>query len=106
MVYCEYDTSGYVKLGPLLQLRVGDLISDENGNGINGKITSLKYDYGKYLWEVGNKKDKEYQVPLAIDISLGYTVAHSKPIKVQSGIFETKNLRKAGKIVKETREIQ
>ena len=72
----------------MLQLRVGDLICDSGDNGINGKITSLKYDYGKYMWEIGNREG-EIQVPLAIDISLGFTVSHSKPIKIQAGEFET-----------------
>jgi hypothetical protein len=72
MVYPMYDSSGFFLAGPIIRVRVGDLIAGANGVGLPGYITSLDMSYDETVWQI----DKDLKVPMKITISISYTVLH------------------------------
>lgn len=81
MVYPEYDKDLAYRAGPVVRLRVGDVI---NANGVNtnkglpGIIDSLSYDYSDQIWEL----KKGLKVPRNIVVSLTFTVLHDMPVGI------------------------
>ena len=79
MVYPEYDANVAFKSGPVVRMRVGDVINGlgpEGGRGLPGIIESLDFDYNDALWEL----KKGYKLPRHVDVSLSFTVLHDVPI--------------------------
>lgn len=79
MVYPEYDRDLVMKSGPVVRLRVGDVVDalgPEGTRGLPGIIESLSYDYSDSLWEL----KKDLKVPVNIKVSVGFTVLHDRPI--------------------------
>jgi len=79
MVYPEYDNNLVYKSGPVIRMRVGDVINAAGniaGKGLPGILTSLDYDYSDKLWEL----NKTYKLPRSVDVSLSFTVLHDVPI--------------------------
>lgn len=87
MVYPEYDNNLAYKSGPVVRMRVGDVINGvgpEGARGLPGVIDSLEFDYSDKLWEL----KKGFKVPREIDISLSFTVLHDVPIgRGNEGLF-------------------
>ncbi len=81
MVYPSYDSNLAFVAGPVVRMRIGDVISSETGLGIPGIIENLTYDYGGSLWELKEK----YKVPRGIKISLSFVVLHDRPIGLGGG---------------------
>ena len=74
MVYPQYDGSKY-QAGPVIKMRVGDVINAVGGNGvqgISGIITSLNYSYDDSTWELLNGR----RLPKNVEVSLGFHVLH------------------------------
>lgn len=79
MVYPEYDANLVYKSGPVVRMRVGDVISAagvDGNRGLPGIIDSLDFDYSDTLWEL----KKDFKLPRNIDVSLSFTVLHETPI--------------------------
>ena len=102
MVYSEYQNERVYR-SPIIEMRVGDLICDIDGNGIPGKLTSLSWDYAGAMWEIdGPKTDipgsetESRQVPLLINITTSFQAFHRKQIKVERGMFMDDYLRGFG----------
>lgn len=79
MVYPEYDNELQFKSGPVVRMRVGDVINaigPEGTRGLPGIIDGLSLDYNESIWELA----KDWKVPRKIDVSLSFTVLHDKPI--------------------------
>jgi hypothetical protein len=79
MVYPEYDKNLMYKSGPVVRMRVGDVISatgPEGAIGLPGIIDSLNFDYTESLWEL----KKTFKVPRNIAVSLSFTVLHDAPV--------------------------
>lgn len=79
MVYPEYDANLGYKSGPVVRLRIGDVINavgTEGARGLPGIIESLDFDYSDKLWEL----KKGFKVPREIDVSVSFTVLHDVPI--------------------------
>jgi hypothetical protein len=79
MVYPEYDSDLQYYSGPIVRLRVGDVINavgPEGGLGLPGIIDSLDFDYGDSIWEL----KKDYKVPRNIQVNVTFTVLHDMPI--------------------------
>jgi hypothetical protein len=72
MVYPLYDDQGFLKAGPIIKMRVGDLISTGTGKGLSGYLTSLDLNYDKSVWNI----KKDFKVPRNIEVSLGFTALH------------------------------
>jgi hypothetical protein len=78
MTYPLY-VGGEYHTGPVIRLRVGDLINaigTEGGRGVPGVITSLEFDYNEAIWEL-NKNEK---VPRIVEVSLGFQALHEYAI--------------------------
>lgn len=79
MVYPEYDSNLVYKSGPVVRMRVGDLVNgfgNKSGRGLPGIIESLDLDYSEALWEL---KD-DFRLPRDVSVSLAFTVIHDVPI--------------------------
>jgi hypothetical protein len=86
MVYPEYDENVRFKSGPVVRLRLGNIIDGAGFNamrGLPGVITQLDFDYSETIWEV----EADWQVPRNINVSLGFQVLHELPIGSRGGAF-------------------
>lgn len=72
MVYPLYDEKGFMKSGPIIRMRVGDLIASQNKKGLAGYINSIDLSYDKTIWNI----ETDFKVPRKIQISLQFTVLH------------------------------
>jgi hypothetical protein len=72
MLYPEYDGKGFLNKGPIIRMRIGDLINGGAKKGIPGYITSLDLAYDDGIWNI----ETDFKVPRKISISLGFTVLH------------------------------
>jgi hypothetical protein len=92
MVYPEYGANMRYRSGPVVRMRVGDLINARSSlipdtkdrPGVTGIINSLDYTYAP-IWEV----EDNWQLSRDIDISLTFTVLHELPIGMLNGEFGT-----------------
>lgn len=76
MIYPEYDKDMLYKSGPVVRLRIGDLISSANPQGLAGTIDNLSIEYSDKIWELA----KDSKVPMGYVVSMGFTVLHDTPI--------------------------
>lgn len=79
MVYPEYDSQLLYKSGPVVRMRVGDVINaigSEGGRGLPGIIKSLAFDYNDTIWEL----QENFKVPRNVSVSLTFRVLHDRPI--------------------------
>ena len=96
MVYPLYDEQGFLKSGPVIKLRVGDIISAGSGLGLPGYLTAMDFNYDKAIWNI----KKDFKVPRNIEVSLGFTVLHQanpglyKDPKLNKIVFGTANFVK------------
>ena len=72
MVYPSYTLGGFMNSGPIIRMRIGDLIAGENNRGLPGYITSLDFSYDDGIWNI----ERDLKVPRKITVSLSYTVLH------------------------------
>jgi hypothetical protein len=82
MVYPEYTVDALIKRGPVVRLRVGDLIKSGYG-GLAGVITSLELDYNEALWEL----EQGSVVPRKVGVSVGFMALHDGSVGVVNGRF-------------------
>lgn len=87
MVYPTYDKNLMMTAGPVVRMRVGDVVngsSSASGKGLPGIIESLDFDYTDALWEL----KAGYKVPRNIEVSLTFTVIHEVPVGLgNEGMF-------------------
>ena len=76
MTYPSYDKDILFKSGPVVKLRVGDVIKGSSGFGLPGIIESLSIDYNEMVWELS----KDRKVPMGYKVSLSFLVLHEMPI--------------------------
>lgn len=81
MVMPQYDSNLAMVSGPVVRLRIGDVVSSKSGLGLPGIIENLNYDYGGALWEL----TENFKVPRSIKISLNFHVLHDRPIGIGAG---------------------
>lgn len=90
MVYPEYSPNMRYNSGPVVKMRLGNLINASSYSvplsserpGVPGFINSLDYAYDN-IWEL----EDDWQVPRSIDVSLSFTVLHELPIGIIDGQF-------------------
>lgn len=82
MVYPEYNADMIIRSGPVVRVRIGDLLRTTAG-GVPGVITSLDMDYSEEIWEL----KPGYQVPRGARVSMGLIVVHDTFIGVRDGVF-------------------
>jgi hypothetical protein len=78
MVYPMYDVKGFMSAGPIIRMRIGDLIATTNGRGLPGYITSMDWSYDDGIWNI----TKDEKVPRKVSVSLGYTILHEGNVGV------------------------
>ncbi len=79
MVYPEYDSNLAYISGPVVRMRVGDVVNalgPEGARGLPGIIDSVDFDYSDALWEL----KKGYKLPRHVDVSITFTVLHDVPV--------------------------
>jgi hypothetical protein len=92
MVYPEYGVNMRYRSGPVVRLRVGDLINAQSDRipntkdrpGVSGIITGLDYNYVP-IWEIEDK----WQLSRDIDVSFSFVVLHELPVGIIDGEFGT-----------------
>lgn len=83
MVYPSYDNRGFYKAGPLIKVRLGDLLCGENKDGMPAKIDNLDFSYDESVWNIESDK----KAPRLITISLSLTVFH----EANPGLYKDKD---------------
>lgn len=87
MVYPTYDKNLLMTAGPVVRLRIGDVVNGNGflgGKGLPGIIDSLEYDYSDKIWEIKEK----FKVPREVDVAVTFTVIHDLPVGVgDEGMF-------------------
>jgi hypothetical protein len=82
MFYPSYK-DGVLSAAPMVRLKLGDVISDGEGNGLPGFILSPEFNYSESIWEIidyKNEGDSETgKVPMMAKISFTYQVIHEQP---------------------------
>jgi hypothetical protein len=76
MVYPEYDSDMLFYSGPVVRLRIGDIIASSKGLGLPGIIESLSFDYNGALWEL----KQDWKVPRSIKVAMSFVVLHDVPV--------------------------
>jgi hypothetical protein len=98
MVYPLYDDRGFLKAGPIIRMRIGDLIAGDKNLGLSGFLTSLDLNYDKSIWNI----KKDFKVPQHFEVSLGFTALHEtnpglyKDSSTNKVIFGTANISSDG----------
>jgi hypothetical protein len=101
--------NGVMVKAPVTRMRVGDLISDSEGNGLPGYISSIDFDYTESPWEItewlGYSPTVEPgKAPQLIKVNLSFEVIHQTTPKLDEfGNFDTTNFRRIGSLA-ETQE--
>jgi hypothetical protein len=72
MVYPFYNGRGFLNSGPIVRMRVGDLIAGQGGKGLPGYITSMDWSYDDGIWNT----EVDAKIPRKVSVSLGFTVLH------------------------------
>jgi hypothetical protein len=94
MVYPEFESGATLRYfsGPVIKLRVGDVINalGADGNrGVPGVITSLNFGYDESPWELLEGR----RVPKNVEVSLGFHALHEYAIgSVKGGNTKDGNL--------------
>lgn len=72
MVYPFYNKGGFLKSGPIIRMRIGDLFANQLNKGLPGYITSMDWSYDDGIWNMKT----DFKVPRKVTVSLGFTVLH------------------------------
>jgi hypothetical protein len=76
MVYPEYDLERLLAAGPVVRIRVGDVVCSRNRQGLPGIIDSLSFDYTDSIWEV----EQGSKVPRSVGVTVAFHVLHDAVI--------------------------
>lgn len=72
MVYPSYNKGGFLKSGPIIRMRIGDLFANQDNRGLPGYVTSMDWSYDDGIWNLKT----DFKVPRKVSISIGFTVLH------------------------------
>jgi hypothetical protein len=72
MVYPLFDEKGFMQSGPIIRMRLGDLLSAQSKLGLPGYLTSLDFSYDDSLWSI----EKDLKAPMKITVTLSFTILH------------------------------
>jgi hypothetical protein len=82
MVYPLYDDKGFIQSGPIVRIRVGDLICAADNKGLPGYITSLDFSYDESIWNI----KQDFKVPRNVTVSIAFTIIHER----NPGLYKAK----------------
>ncbi len=92
MVYPSYNHDGTFQSGPVVRLRIGDVVASESG-GLPGVIKSLSFDFADALWEL----KKGFKVPRSYHVTAEFTILHDGPVGTLDGTFGVLQLPSIGR---------
>jgi hypothetical protein len=75
MCYPSYGSDSLMRSGPVIRLRIGDVVSTDNG-GLSGIIKSLNFDFNEVMWEL----KKGMKVPMSFKATLEFLALHDGPV--------------------------
>lgn len=82
MTYPSYTTDMLLKSGPVLRMRIGDVVASGR-KGASGILRSLSFDHADSLWEL----QQGAKVTRHIQVSLSFLVLHEGPVGFMDGEF-------------------
>lgn len=82
MVYPSYDSNSLIVGGPIVRLRIGDVLATDLG-GVPGIIKSLGYQFTEQTWELA----RGHKVPRGYKVSIEFLVLHDGPVGNVNGTF-------------------
>lgn len=82
MVYPSYGADSLMESGPVVRMRVGDVIATDLG-GVPGVIKSLGFDFSDAIWELR----RGMKVPLRYAVKIDFLVLHDGPVGSVNGVF-------------------
>lgn len=82
MVYPSFGADSLMESGPVVRMRVGDVIATDLG-GVPGVIRSLGFDFADALWELR----RGMKVPRTFRVQLEFLVLHDGPVGSVNGVF-------------------
>lgn len=82
MVYPSYGADSLMESGPVVRLRIGDVIATDLG-GVPGVIKSLGFDFNDALWEL----KRGMKVPMTYRVQIEFLVLHDGPVGSVNGVF-------------------
>lgn len=91
MCYPSYSNDALLRSGPVVRLRVGDIISTSTG-GLTGVIKNLSFDFAEAMWEL----KKGLKVPRSFSATVEFTALHEGPVGIVDGTFGTFKLPDGG----------
>ena len=103
MLYPTF-TEGILSAGPVIRLRIGDVLAAETGGiaiGLPGILTNLEFDYSSATWELQNFQstvtEELGKAPQWATISFSFQVIHEQNPSIDSEYnFNSKNFRRMG----------
>ena len=82
MVYPSYGADSLMESGPVVRMRVGDIIGTDLG-GVPGVIRNLGFDFNDAMWEL----KRGMKVPLVYRVQIDFLVLHDGPVGSVNGVF-------------------
>lgn len=91
MVYPSFGADSLMQSGPVVRMRIGDLIATDLG-GVPGVIRSLGFDFSDAMWELR----RGMKVPLRYRVQIDFLVLHDGPVGSVNGVFGVFSLPAGG----------
>jgi hypothetical protein len=92
MVYPSYNTEGIMSKAPLVSVKFGSLICNQNGDGLLGYFTSFKFNYNL---EMGYFIQNKVSLPKVISLDFSLSVLHTEELGYEPLIdAKTKEVKK------------
>lgn len=82
MAYPSYTADGLLQSGPVLRMRVGDVIASGK-KGASGILRSLTFDHADAIWEL----ESGAKVTRDVQVSLSFLALHDGPVGFVDGEF-------------------
>lgn len=100
MCYPTYRNGSIVR-GPIIRMRIGDVIADLQGLGLPGYIENLELNYTDAIWETGEfdlaQGIQLAKAPMKIEVNMSFQILHEENPGVDEDYnFNTYTFRRVG----------
>ncbi len=95
--------NGVLAAGPVVRMRIGDVIADGSGQGLAGILQNVSFNYSDATWEISSysrtANGEVGKVPQMADVSFTFQVIHEhSPTLDQNYDFDSRNIRRMGEL--------